>query len=96
MSFYCYILECSNGSYYTGWSTDPFRRLKQHNAGRGASYTRMHLPVKLVFIEEQPDRTSAMLREIQIKTWTHQRKHKLIYSSSSIKEESDLSTLEIK
>jgi predicted GIY-YIG superfamily endonuclease len=56
----------------------------------------MHLPVKLVFIEEQPDRTSAMLREIQIKTWTHQRKHKLIYSSSSIKEESDLSTLEIK
>jgi len=83
MSFYCYILECSNGSYYTGWSTDPFRRLKQHNSGRGASYTRMHLPVKLVYIEEQPDRTSAMLREIQIKTWTHQRKQKLIISRSS-------------
>jgi predicted GIY-YIG superfamily endonuclease len=43
----------------------------------------MHLPVKLVYIEEQPDRTSAMLREIQIKTWTHQRKQKLIISRSS-------------
>jgi predicted GIY-YIG superfamily endonuclease len=43
----------------------------------------MHLPVKLVYIEEQPDRTSAMLREIQIKTWTHQRKQKLIISQST-------------
>ena len=82
MAFYCYILECSNGSYYTGWSKDPIRRLKQHNAGRGAAYTRMHLPVKLVYFEEQPDQLSAMKREIQIKRWTHQRKQDLIASKS--------------
>jgi len=50
----------------------------------------MHLPVKLVYIEEQPDRTSAMLREIQIKTWTHQHKHKLIISRSTLVEENKL------
>jgi putative endonuclease len=48
MSYFCYILECSDGSYYTGWTTDPQRRLRQHNRGIGARYTRSHGPVRLV------------------------------------------------
>jgi putative endonuclease len=78
MAFYCYILECSDGSYYTGWSMDPERRLKQHNAGRGARYTRSHRPVRLVYTIELPDRASAMRREVQIKRLPRAQKEKLI------------------
>ncbi len=74
MAYFCYIVECADGSYYTGWSTDPARRERQHNAGRGAAYTRLHRPVRLVYIEEQPDRTSAQHRELVIKRLTHARK----------------------
>jgi putative endonuclease len=78
MSFYCYILECSDGSYYTGWTTDPERRLRQHNRGRGARYTRSRRPVCLAYVEEQPDRGSAMKREIRIKQMNRKAKGKLI------------------
>ncbi|HWQ45445.1 MAG TPA: GIY-YIG nuclease family protein [Longilinea sp.] len=71
---FCYILECSDGSFYTGWTTDPIRREKQHNAGKGAAYTRMHRPVHLVFIEPQEDRSTAIRRERRIKKLTHQQK----------------------
>jgi putative endonuclease len=63
MTCYCYIVECADGTLYTGWTTDPERRVKTHNAGRGAHYTRMRGPVRLVYVEEQPDRASAMKRE---------------------------------
>ena len=75
---YCYMLECADGSYYTGWTTDPERRVKVHNTGRGARYTRMRLPVKLVYIEPQPDRIAAMKRERAIKTLSREKKRKLI------------------
>lgn len=78
MGYFCYILECSDGSFYTGWTTDPARREKQHNRGIGAKYTRMHRPVKMVYIEEMSDRSTAMKREYKIKTYTHDRKQKLI------------------
>ena len=78
MPFYCYILECADGSLYTGWTTEPERRVKQHNAGRGAKYTRTHRPVKLVYVEELPDRASAMKRELVIKGMPRERKLKLI------------------
>lgn len=78
MAFYCYILECADGTFYTGWTTDPPRREKQHNAGRGARYTRARRPVRMVYIEEQPDRTAAMKRERAIKMMTRERKRKLI------------------
>ena len=77
-SCYCYIVECADGTYYTGWAIDPERRLAVHNKGRGARYTRMRLPVKLVYVEEQPDRRSAMKREIAIKKMQRARKLKLI------------------
>jgi len=78
MAFFCYLLECADGSYYTGWSTDPERRCRQHNAGRGARYTRSHRPVRLVYVEELPDRSSAMRREVQIKRLGRAAKEKLI------------------
>ena len=78
MAFFCYILECSDGSYYTGWTTEPERRLRQHNAGRGARFTRTRLPVRLVYVEECPDRTTAMKRERAIKALPRSRKEKLI------------------
>jgi len=72
------MLECADGTLYTGWTTDPARRLKQHNAGRGAKYTRAHRPVKLVYVEQLPDRASAMKRELEIKAMHRAGKLSLI------------------
>ena len=80
MAFYCYILECADGTFYTGWTTDPPRREKQHNAGRGARYTRARRPVRMVYIEEQPDRTAAMKRELAIKAMKRNKKRELTKS----------------
>ncbi|MBI4732064.1 MAG: GIY-YIG nuclease family protein [Chloroflexi bacterium] len=78
MAYFCYILECSDGTYYTGWTTDPERRLRQHNRGTGARYTRSRRPVRLVYVEERPDRASAMKRERAIKSLSRQQKTCLI------------------
>ena len=78
MPCYCYILECSDGTYYTGWTTDPQRRLRQHNRGKGARYTRYRRPVRMLYVEEQPDRSSAMRREFRIKQMSRTAKGKLI------------------
>ena len=80
MACFCYILECADGTYYTGWTTDPKRRERQHNLGRGARYTRVRCPVKLVYIEEQPDRTTAMRRERRLKQLKHDQKRALALS----------------
>ncbi len=77
MTCYCYIVECADGTFYTGWTTDPERRVKTHNAGRGAKYTRTRRPVKLVYVEEQPDRATAMKRERAIKALPREKKMKL-------------------
>ena len=78
MAFFCYIVECADGTFYTGWSTDPARREKVHNAGRGARYTRHRLPVKLVYVEELPNKSSALKREYAIKQLSRKEKEKLI------------------
>ncbi|MCL4561897.1 MAG: galactokinase [Chloroflexi bacterium] len=80
MAFYCYILECADGTFYTGWTTDPQRRLRQHNLGRGARYTRDRRPVHLVYVEPQPDRSTAMRRELAIKAMPRRRKQRLAAS----------------
>lgn len=77
MSVFCYIVECADGSYYTGWSTDPLRRERQHNRGAGARYTRARRPVRLVYVEAQPDRTAAQKRERRLKQMSHQQKSNL-------------------
>jgi putative endonuclease len=80
-AFFCYIVECADGTYYTGWTTDPARRLREHAAGRGARYTRAHHPTRMVFVEPQPDRASAMRRERALKAMSRARKQALIDSS---------------
>lgn len=80
--FYCYILRCSDGTFYTGWCKDPQRREKVHNAGRGARYTRTRLPVTLVYVETQPDQAEAMRREKAIKRMTRGRKQQLIQKAA--------------
>ncbi|CAG1001353.1 partial hypothetical protein, partial [Anaerolineales bacterium] len=67
MIYYCYIVECADGTFYTGWTTDPERRVLQHNKGVGAKYTSTRRPVTLVYLEEHPSRISAMKRELAIK-----------------------------
>jgi len=85
MTYFCYILECADGTFYTGWSTDPERRVKEHNAGRGARYTRARRPVELIYIEEQVDRSTAMKREIAIKRLPRAKKHALIQNYLKVK-----------
>ncbi len=77
-SVFVYIVECADQTLYTGWTTDVERRLKAHNAGRGARYTQQRGPVRLVHVETWPDRRSAMMRELQIKRMSRADKLKLI------------------
>lgn len=74
MSYFCYMVECADGSIYSGWTTDPVRRVAQHNAGRGAVYTRLHRPVKLVYLEEVADHHDALIRERELKKLRHSQK----------------------
>ena len=60
---YVYILRCADGTLYTGWTADLAARLAEHNAGRGARYTRGRRPVALVYQEELPTQAEAMRRE---------------------------------
>ena len=80
---FVYIVRCSDGTYYTGWSSDPDRRVVEHNRGRGGRYTRTHGPVTLVYREHLPDRGSAMRREVQIKNYSRERKERLIAGPST-------------
>lgn len=79
-SWYVYILECRDGTYYTGMTDDVPRRLAAHNDGRGAKYTRGRGPVLLRYRECCPDRSTALRREIQIKRLTRREKEELIKS----------------
>lgn len=73
---YTYIVECSDGTLYTGWTTDLDRRVKQHNTGKGAKYTKARIPAKLRYFEEFIEKEEAMKRECAIKKLS--RKEKLI------------------
>ena len=75
---FCYIVECADGTFYTGWTTDLERRVAAHNAGRGSRYTRQRRPVKLVYFESLPTRAEAMRRESRIKRKSHRAKQKQI------------------
>ena len=71
---YMYVLECSDGSLYTGYTTDVKKRVDTHNAGKGAKYTRARLPVKLLYQESYPDKPSAMSAEALFKKKSRQAK----------------------
>lgn len=76
--YYVYILHCSDGTYYTGSTTDLTRRTIEHNKGVGARYTRGRRPVKVVFYEIHPSYGDALQREHQIKQLTREAKEELI------------------
>ena len=76
---YVYMVSCSDGTWYTGWTTNPQRRVKTHNSGKGAKYTRSRLPVELIYTEQLPDRRSAMRREYEIKQMSRKEKENLVY-----------------
>lgn len=76
--YFLYILECKDGSLYTGITTNVERRFNQHKSGTGGHYTRSQEVVRVVYTEEHPDRSSALKREVQIKSWTRQKKLNLI------------------
>ena len=67
MEYYIYILECSDKTLYTGYTNDLEKRVKAHNEGNGAKYTKSRLPVKLVYSEAFDDKKEAMSREWYIK-----------------------------
>jgi len=75
---YVYLLRCADGSLYCGWTTDPEARLKAHNSGHGAKYTRSRLPVEMVYLEAYEDRHEALSRECRIKQMNRAAKEKLI------------------
>jgi putative endonuclease len=75
---YVYVVECADGSLYTGYTTDPERRVAEHNAGDGAKYTRGRTPVTLVHTEAYPSRSEAMSREHEIKQLSRSAKQRLV------------------
>ncbi|TAE54681.1 MAG: GIY-YIG nuclease family protein [Bacteroidetes bacterium] len=78
MKGYMYILRCSDGSYYTGSTTDIFLRLMQHQNGEGANHTRKRLPVELIYTEEFDRIEDAFHREKQVQGWSRAKKEALM------------------
>jgi len=77
MPYYVYVILCQNGSFYTGYTKDLDARMKLHMNGKGARYTRMHKPKKLVYTEEFNTRTEAMKKERQVKSMRRREKLEL-------------------
>jgi 2-hydroxy-3-oxopropionate reductase len=78
-SFYVYILECADGTYYTGYTSDLKRRIRRHTNGEDKrAYTYSRRPVRLAWFEEQPSKEAAKLREKQVKSYSRQRKTKMV------------------
>lgn len=75
---FVYILRCADSTLYTGWTTDLHERVRVHNAGRGAKYTKARLPVHLVYSESYETKTQAMQREYEIKQLSRAQKLKLV------------------
>ena len=80
---FVYMVECCDSTYYTGWTNDVAARVVAHNAGCGARYTRGRGPVRLVYLEECPDKPTAQRREWEIKQLSRQGKQRLIQGWSS-------------
>lgn len=76
--WYVYIVQCSDGSFYTGITTDIKRRVKEHNSAKGCNYTRSRAPVELLYEEPAADRRSALKREASIKSFSRSRKEELV------------------
>ena len=78
MAAFVYLLRCADGSLYCGWSTDPERRLDQHQRGVASRYTRTRRPVELVWTREFTTRSEAMREEVRIKRLPARQKRELL------------------
>lgn len=83
-----YILRCSDGTLYTGWTNNIEKRLEAHNAGQAAKYTRCRTPVELVYLETHETKQEAMRQEALIKKLTRKEKEDLIQKSNQTYNES--------
>jgi putative endonuclease len=86
---YTYLVQCADGTYYAGWTTDLEARVEAHNAGRGARYTRGRRPVRLVYWEAQPDRSAAQQREAALRRLSRAKKRALVSAFEHPKQEND-------
>ncbi|MFC6989990.1 GIY-YIG nuclease family protein [Haloplanus sp. GCM10025708] len=75
---YVYVVECRDGTYYTGYTTDVERRVAEHDAGEGAKYTRGRTPVELVYTESFESQSAAMSREHELKSLSRAEKERLV------------------
>lgn len=82
--WHVYIVECSDGTYYTGISTDVEKRVQTHNKGKGAKYTKVRLPVRLLWTEPYDDRSAASKREYQIKKLSRKGKEALVNNNEGL------------
>lgn len=78
MTHLVYVLECADGSYYTGYTTDLERRVSEHEAGDGAKYTRGRTPVDVIHVEQFDSKSAAMSREYEIKQLSRRQKERLV------------------
>jgi len=94
--FYVYILQCADGSLYTGYTVNLEKRLRSHNQGKAAKYTRARLPAVLVYAETRPSRSEAMRREAEIKALSRAQKLELIerYRSGDHRQNRDMDSLQ--
>lgn len=81
---YTYIVKCSDNSLYTGWTNNLEKRIQDHNAGKGAKYTKSRLPVELMYFEIFDTKEEAMSREYAIKQLSRQQKLKLIEQKKDV------------
>jgi putative endonuclease len=83
MAYYVYVILCMDGSFYTGYTKNIEARIRLHASGKGARYTRIHKPQRVVYFELFDSRAKAMRREKTLKKMTHQQKLNLISSRNS-------------
>lgn len=81
--YYVYILRCIDGSFYCGFTNDVQKRFEKHKSGKGAKYTRSHLPLEIVYVEKFETKSDALKRECEIKAMTRLQKEKLVEGYSA-------------
>ena len=81
---YVYMLRCADNTLYSGYTTDPKKREETHNLGKGAKYTRVRLPVKMVYLEKFDDKSEALKREYALKQLSKAKKEELILKQKSV------------
>jgi len=83
--YYVYLLQCSDGTIYTGITTDVERRFQEHKNGKGGHYTSSRKAVKLLYTEKQKNRSNALKRESEIKGWRREKKLNLVRAAAKAK-----------